>query len=84
MENNKIIKKKLRLVGKVIQDKLDKTITVEVVRKFQHPIYKKIISSSKKYLVHDSKNEGKIGEKVIIEAGRKYSARKRFRLITNK
>ena len=57
------------LEGKVISDKSDKTIVVEVKRRFVHPFYGKVISRSKKYHAHDEKNKYKIGDKVrIIES----------------
>ena len=57
------------LKGKVVSSKGNKTIVVEVNRKFQHPFYGKVISRSKKYHAHDEKNKYKIGDKVrIIES----------------
>tara|TARA_B100001029_G_C14591086_1_gene199042 strand:+ start:26 stop:256 length:231 start_codon:yes stop_codon:yes gene_type:complete len=57
------------LEGIVVSDKSDKTIVVEVKRKFQHPFYGKIISRSKKYHAHDEKNKFKKGDLVkIIES----------------
>ena len=54
------------LKGKVISSKNDKTIVVQVVRKFQHPFYGKVISRSKKYHAHDEKNKFKEGDTVQI------------------
>ena len=57
------------LKGKVVSDKSDKTIVVEVKRRFIHPFYGKVISRSKKYHAHDEKNKYKIGDVVkIIES----------------
>ena len=57
------------LKGKVVSDKSDKTIVVEVKRRFIHPFYGKVISRSKKYHAHDEKNKYKIGDTVkIIES----------------
>ena len=57
------------LEGKVVSDKSNKTVVVEVKRKFVHPFYGKVISRSKKYHAHDEKNKYKIGDKVrIIES----------------
>ncbi len=57
------------LEGKVVSDKSDKTIVVEVKRKFIHPFYGKVISRSKKYHAHDEKNKFKKGDLVkIIES----------------
>ena len=54
------------LKGIVVSDKPNKTITVVVERKYQHPLLKKIIKSKKKYSVHDEKNKYKSGDKVFI------------------
>ena len=54
------------LKGKVVSSKNDKTIVVQVVRKFQHPFYGKVISRSKKYHAHDEKNKFKEGDTVQI------------------
>ena len=57
------------LEGKVVSDKSNKTIVVEVKRRFVHPFYGKVISRSKKYHAHDEKNKYKIGDIVrIIES----------------
>ena len=57
------------LKGKVIKDKNDKTIVVLVKRRFSHPFFEKVITSSKKYYAHDEKNKFKIGDEVkIIES----------------
>ena len=54
------------LEGKVVSDKSNKTIVVEVKRRFVHPFYGKVISRSKKYHAHDEKNKYKIGDIVRI------------------
>ncbi|PLX29587.1 MAG: 30S ribosomal protein S17 [Alphaproteobacteria bacterium] len=57
------------LSGVVVSDKCDKTLTVKVTRRFMHPLYKKYITRSKKYAVHDPLNAGKVGDHVqIIES----------------
>ena len=57
------------LEGKVVSDKSDKTVVVEVKRRFSHPFYGKVISRSKKYHAHDEKNKFKKGDVVkIIES----------------
>ena len=57
------------LEGKVVSDKSDKTVVVEVKRRFSHPFYGKVISRSKKYHAHDEKNKFKKGDIVkIIES----------------
>ena len=72
---------KKRLKGKVISDKNKNTIIVLVERKYQHPFFKKVIKSKKKYHVHDEKNKFKIGDMVSIEESRPYSKLKRFKVL---
>ena len=69
------------LVGKVINDKNEKTIIVMVERKYQHPFLKKIIKNKKKYHAHDEKNIFKIGDTVQIEESKPYSKNKRFKVL---
>ena len=58
--------KKTTLIGKVVSDKMDKTITVLVETQKKHPLYGKRVKYSKKYHAHDEKNEAKIGDTVKI------------------
>ena len=58
--------KKTTLIGKVVSDKMDKTITVLVETQRKHPLYGKRVKYSKKYHAHDEKNEAKIGDTVKI------------------
>lgn len=58
--------KKVTLVGRVVSDKMDKTITVLVETQRKHPLYGKRVKYSKKYHAHDEKNEAKIGDTVKI------------------
>ena len=69
------------LNGKVIRDQNAKTITVLVKRKYSHPFFGKVITSSKKYHVHDEKNKFKVGDKVKIIESKPYSKRKRWKVI---
>ena len=69
------------LQGTVISNKADKTISVLVERKIMHPVYKKYIKRTKKYAVHDEKNESKIGEIVKIQENRPISKTKKWILI---
>lgn len=71
-------KREVYLKGRVVADKCDKTVTVEVERQFQHSLYKKIIKRKKKYLVHDEKNKCKSGDLVIMKLVRPISRRKRW------
>lgn len=67
--------------GVVVSDKMDKTIVVAVRDKVKHPIYKKTMNKTKKYKVHDEKNEAGIGDTVEIEETRPLSKDKYFRLV---
>jgi len=69
------------LEGIVVSDKMDKTIVVLVEDKVAHPLYKKVVKKSKKYKVHDEKNEAKTGDKVEIAETRPLSKDKYFRLV---
>ncbi|MDR3376985.1 MAG: 30S ribosomal protein S17 [Ancalomicrobiaceae bacterium] len=66
------------LQGVVVSDKNDKTIVVEVERRFTHPLLKKTVRRSKKYHAHDETNQFKIGDNVAIEEGRPQSKLKRW------
>ena len=70
------------LTGRVVSDKMDKTVVVKVARRFKHPRYKKYVIRTKKYMVHDEQNECRIGDEVLIVESRPLSARKRWRLRT--
>ena len=72
---------KKTLNGQVIKDKNDKTVVVLVKRKYQHPFFKKVITSSKKYHVHDEKNKFKVGDIVEIIESKPYSKKKRWKVI---
>jgi len=69
------------LEGIVVSDKMDKTIVVLVEDKVAHPLYKKVVKKSKRYKVHDEKNEAKQGDKVEIAETRPLSKDKYFRLV---
>ena len=69
------------LNGIVVSSKPDKTITVVVERKYQHPLLKKIIKSKKKYSVHDEENKYKNGDKVSIMECQPRSKTKRFEVM---
>jgi len=72
------------LHGVVISDKENKTIKVLVERKYQHPIFKKVLKSKKKYSAHDEKNKFKNGDKVSIIECRPYSKSKKFEVLGDK
>jgi len=69
------------LKGKVISDKNEKTVVVLVKRKYSHPFFKKVITSSKKYHAHDEKNIFKIGDDVKIIESKPFSKKKRWEVI---
>ena len=67
---------KKELNGKVIRDQNDKTVVVLVKRRYAHPFFGKVITSSKKYHVHDEKNKFKVGDDVKITESIPYSKKK--------
>ncbi|MBT3238264.1 MAG: 30S ribosomal protein S17 [Rhodospirillaceae bacterium] len=69
------------LQGVVVSDKMDKTVTVKVERRFMHPLYKKFIRRSKKYAAHDENNAAKIGDMVSIRECRPISKRKTWEIV---
>ena len=71
------------LTGIVVSDKPNKTITVLVERKYQHPLLKKVVKVKKKYNAHDENNKFKNGDKISIIESKPYSKNKRFQVIGN-
>ena len=69
--------------GVVVSDKMEKTIVVNVERKFPHPLYKKFIKRSKRYHVHDKDNQFKMGDIVKIQECRPLSKSKRWEVISS-
>ena len=74
---------KKMLSGIVVSNKQDKTIVVKVMRQVRHPLYKKIIRKSKRYLAHDETNSFNIGDNVKIQECKPYSKKKTW-LVVNK
>ena len=72
------------LNGVVVSDKGNKSITVIVERKSQHPVLKKVVKTKKKYHVHDENNAYKMGDKVSIIESRPISKTKRFKVLEEK
>jgi small subunit ribosomal protein S17 len=68
-------------VGVVTSNKMQKTVVVTVERQVIHPLYKRVIRRSKRFLAHDEKNECHIGDTVRIEETRPLSSRKRWRVV---
>ena len=71
------------LNGIVVSDKPNKTITVMVERKYQHPILKKVMNARKKYNAHDENNKFKTGDKVSIIESKPFSKNKKFQVMEN-
>lgn len=68
------------LTGTVVSDKMDKTVVVQVVRRYRHPKYKKYVNERAKYKAHDPNNEARVGDVVRIVESRPLSREKRWRL----
>ena len=69
------------LTGVVVSDKPNKTITVMIERKFQHPVLKKVVKVRKKYNAHDENNKFKTGDKVSIIESKPFSKNKKFQVM---
>ncbi len=72
------------LDGIVVSDKGEKSITVLVERKYQHPVLQKVLKTKKKYRVHDENNIHKVGDKVSIIESRPISKTKKFKVLEEK
>ncbi len=68
-------------VGRVVSDKMDKTIVVAIEDSVRHPLYKKIIKRTKKLKAHDENNECRVGDRVRVMETRPLSKDKRWRLV---
>ena len=68
------------LLGEVVSDKMDKTVVVQVIRRYRHPRYKKYVQERLSYKAHDEANEAKVGDKVSIIESRPRSKDKRWSL----
>lgn len=68
-------------LGRVVSDKMDKTIVVAVETKVRHPLYGKTMNRTTKFKAHDENNEARLGDTVVIMETRPLSATKRFRLV---
>ncbi|MDE0088976.1 MAG: 30S ribosomal protein S17 [Candidatus Poribacteria bacterium] len=66
--------------GTVVSDRMEKTISVAIVRSYQHPLYKKVVRATKKILAHDEQNNCKVGDVVQVIESRPISKRKRWRV----
>lgn len=70
-----------QLIGKVVSNRMDKTIVVEIENLVMHTLYKKSVKRAKKVKSHDERNECSIGDTVMIEESRPLSREKRYRLV---
>ena len=73
--------KKKTMMGVVVSSKMDKTVVVKVERRFAHPVFKKVVKTTKKYKVHDERNECVEGDFIRIQESRPLSKEKRWRLL---
>jgi len=69
-----------QLSGVVVSDSMNKTVVVNVVRRFPHPVYKKYVTNSKKYYAHDENNKCEKGDTILIEESKPLSRLKRWRV----
>ena len=69
-----------QLTGRVVSDKMDKTVTVLVERQVMHPVIGKVVSRTKKYHAHNEGNDAKVGDKVVIEECRPISKSKAWKV----
>ncbi len=81
MSGAKVDTQRKSKVGRVVSDKMDKTIVVSVERLSRHPLYKRVVRLTTKFKAHDERNEARIGDTVRIEESRPMSATKRWRLV---
>jgi small subunit ribosomal protein S17 len=72
--------KRRTLTGVVVSDRMNKTVVVQVTRRFKHPRYRKYVQERARYKAHDEQNEAKVGDKVRIVESRPLSKEKRWRL----
>ncbi|MBE6798183.1 MAG: 30S ribosomal protein S17 [Ruminococcaceae bacterium] len=68
-------------VGKVVSDKMDKTVVVAIEDNVKHPLYKKIVKNTVKFKAHDENNECRVGDRVLIMETRPLSKDKRWRVV---
>ncbi len=69
-----------QLTGIVVSNSMDKTVVINVERRFPHPVYKKYVRSSKRYYAHDEKNNCDVGDTILIEESKPLSRLKRWRV----
>jgi small subunit ribosomal protein S17 len=74
------VKNKRQLTGRVVSDKMDKTVTVVVERQMMHPVIGKVVRRSRKYHAHNEANDAKMGDTVVIEECRPLSKTKAWKV----
>lgn len=72
------------LTGRVVSDRMDKTVTVEVLRRVKHTRYRKYVTRRKTYKAHDENNECQMNDTVVIEECRPLSRTKRWRVVSRR
>jgi len=80
-ETETVVKKARTLTGRVVSNKMNKTVAVEIERLVKHPVYGKYIRRTTKLLAHDEKNESREGDRVTISPCRPLSRRKSWQLV---
>jgi small subunit ribosomal protein S17 len=78
--NTAVARKSRQLTGRVVSDKMDKTVTVLVERQVMHPVIGKVVTRNKKYHAHNDGNDAKMGDKVVIEECRPISKSKAWKV----
>jgi small subunit ribosomal protein S17 len=81
-EEVKVAKGKRTVIGRVVSDKMDKTVSVKVERLIKHPVYGKYIRRSTKVLAHDESNECKFGDRVTLSECRPVSKNKAWQVVS--
>ena len=79
---NEIIRKRRKLKGIVVSDKMTKTVVIAVIRLKKHPKYKKYFKVTKKFKAHDENSEYHVGDRVLIEETRPLSKDKRWKVVS--
>ncbi len=75
------IERRVKKIGTVVSDKMDKSVVVRVERQFMHPLYKKVVRKHKKFMAHDEQNDCHSGDIVEIRECRPLSKNKRWEVI---
>ncbi len=81
IEEKVMLKKRKEFVGRVIQDKMEKTVVVAVDRIVQDPVFKKFLKRSTKFMAHDEGNTCRVGDRVRLIETRPLSARKKWKVL---